>query len=74
MPDFIFNDIQDNGDNIKKPTIFKNHKKINWDRVDKHLYRKTTEIKIKKSEEYRGTITEDSLNMIRTDIMVKAAE
>ena len=61
-------------DNLGKNQIFKNHKKIDWERVDKDLYKRLAEIKIRKTEAYRGIITEDSLNMIRTDILVKAAE
>ena len=70
----IYDDTIDKSKDVQKPSIFKNHKKIDWDRVDKYLYRKLTDIKIKKSEEYRGIISEDSLNMVRTDILVKAAE
>ena len=70
----ITNENHDDRANTKKTQIFKNHKKIDWDRVDKYLYEKIAEINIRKSEEYRGIITEDSLNMIRTDILVKAAE
>ena len=42
--------------------------------MDKHLYKRLAEIKIKKTEEYRDILSEDSLNMVRTDIMVKLAE
>ena len=35
----IFDDTQDKRKDAQKPSIFKNHKKIDWDRVDKYLYR-----------------------------------
>ena len=71
--DIICNDEKDKA-KPRKNQIFKNHKKINWERVDKHLYKRLAEIKIKKTEEYRDILSEDSLNMVRTDIMVKLAE
>ena len=57
----------------KKISVFKNHNKVKWEEVDMILYKKLTEIKISHTEKYRGILTEDSLNMIRTDIMVRAS-